>query len=750
MFFTKITSMKPENSTSTNVVDINLSQSEKELIIEILKREPNSLELEIFSRLWSEHASYKNSLKWLQKLPRGGENVVVKAGDESAGAVKIGEDYVCVLKIESHNHPCSIQPRLGAYAGLSVVNRDVISMGAKPVAYMNALRFGEDNRDTARWLSSEVFKGIKDFEKQMRVPVVGGELFFDQGYNSSPVINNMTVGVVKKDHILSGSASGKNHVIVIVGALTGKEGVDSDAFVADFISEKRHSDFSYQQLVDSKVEKSLSDAVKVLSNKRLVDGIESVGSGGIVGTISEMAARGKSAVNLWCHKIPVLDEESTDREKLMSETWGRILLCVNKDKLTDVFAVLQPKQLASEVIGEVIEGDTLFCYENDNLIAQIPVDYVGLGGKAPIYDREIQEPQENLIKETLMEDIAEPDFYPKVVLEMLKSLNSVSKSYLFSMFDKSFRTDSLNFKYPSDASFVYVKEIDKTLALTIDSNSYYAEADPYIGTQIAVAEAARNIICAGGVPLAVTDCLNFGNPYDPEVFWQFTKSVEGLTDACNRFNIPVVSGNVSFYNQRSVEGRLKAISPAAVIGMLGIVESKEHHTMIPFKHKGDMIFLIGISRNDINGSEYINFYHNLKSHAAPYFDIDEEIEVQEVIKGLIRNNLVRSVHDVSSGGLFFNLLESAAPLDFGFDITSDAEVRKDAFLFGESQSRVVVSVSPEMQDEFVDFMLEKEVPFSALGHVTKGEIRIDDESYGFITKLKVKYKGRFKEWLDNV
>ncbi len=742
--------MKPDTNTSMNAVDINLSPSEIELITEILKREPNSLELEIFSRLWSEHASYKNSLKWLQKLPRSGENVVVKAGDESAGAVKIGGNYVCVLKMESHNHPCSIQPRLGAYAGLSVVNRDVISMGAKSIAYMNALRFGEESRDTARWLSSEVFNGIKDFEQQMKVPVVGGELFFDQGYNSSPVINNMTVGIVKKDHILSGSASGDNHVIVIVGALTGKEGVDSDAFVADFISEKQTNTFSYQQLVDSKIEKSLSDAVKILSKKGLVDGIESIGSGGIVGTISEMAARGKSGVNLWCNKIPVLDEDASDREKLMSETWGRILLCVNKDKLPDLFAVLQPKQLASEVIGEVIEGDTLFCHGNDNVIAEIPVDYVGLGGKAPIYERDIQEPQENLIKETLIDDIVEPGFYPKVVIEMLKNLNSVSKSYLFSLFDKSFREDSLNIKYPSDASFVYVKEIDKTLALTIDCNSYYAEADPYIGTQIAVAEAARNIICAGGVPLAVTDCLNFGNPYDPEVFWQFTKSVEGLSDACKRFNIPVVSGNVSFYNQRSVEGRLKAISPTAVVGMLGIVGDKAHHTTIPFKHKGDMIFLIGISRNDINASEYINNYHKLKSHAAPYFDLNEEMEVQEVIKGLIRKNLVRSVHDVSSGGLFFNLLESAAPLNFGFDITSDAEVRKDAFLFGESQSRVVVSVSPEKQDDFVDFMVEKDVPFSALGHVTKGEIRIDDESYGYITKLKVKFEGRFKEWLEDI
>ncbi len=734
---------------TNNTLDVNLTQSELELVAEILKREPNELELEVFSHLWTEHASYKNSLKWLQKIPRNGENVVVKAGDESAGAVDIGNDYVCVLKIESHNQPCCIQPRLGAFTGLSVVNRDIISMGAEPVAYMNALRFGEDGRDTARWLASEVFDGVKDFEHQMKVPVVGGELFFDQGYNSNPVVNNMTVGVAKRKNLLSGSADGKDSVIVIVGTLTGTEGMDGDAFVADIISEKDNDVFSYNQVVDSRIEKTLSDVVKVINKKRLVTGVEAIGSGGIVGAISEMAARGKSAVNLWCHKIPVQDEVLSDREKLLSETWGRILLCVSKDKIDDLFAVLQPRQLAFAIIGEVIEGDSLFCYKENSLIAQIPVNYVGLGGKAPIYDREIQEPEGNFIKELKIEDVSEPDHYPNVIFKMLESLNIVSRTHLSELFDKSIRAESLNQKFPSDASFVYVKEIDKTLALTVDCNSYYVEADPYMGTQIAVAEAARNIICGGGIPLAVTDCLNFGNPYDPEVFWQFTKAVEGMTEACNKLNIPVVSGNVSFYNQRSVEGRLKAISPTPVIGMLGIVESKEHHAVIPFKHKGDMIFLIGKSRNDINASEYLNFYHKLKSHAAPYFNMEEELEVQDVVKGLIRNNLVRSVHDVSTGGLFFNLLESAAPMDFGFDITSDAEIRKDAFLFGESQSKVVVSVSPEKQDDFVDFMLENEITFSALGHVTKGEIRIDDESFGFIAELKEKFENRLKEWLEN-
>ncbi|WP_235208135.1 AIR synthase related protein [Saccharicrinis fermentans] len=436
------------------------------------------------------------------------------------------------------------------------------------------------------------------------------------------------------------------------------------------------------------------------------------------------------------------------REVLLSESWGRMLLCIDPENITRVSELLQPMQLSFAQIGVVVKGEFLQCKEGTNTIAQIPVSYVGLGGKAPIYEREVLEPEKNKIKELKIEDIPEPDHYQKVVHKMMTNLNLVSKEYLTQIFDQSAQQDSVSNQFPSDASFVSIEETNKKLALTVDCNSNYVEADPYVGAQIAVAEAARNIICGGGVPLAVTDCLNYGNPYDPEVFWQFTRSVEGLSEACKRFNTPVVSGNVSFYNQRSVEGRLTPITPCPVVGMVGTVDSIDHHTVLSYKSKGDMIFLIGQSRDDINASEYLNFYHQKKSHAAPYFDIDEELEVQELVKQVIRKDLVRSVHDVSSGGLFFNLLESGIPLGFGFDITTDAEVRKDAFLFGEAQSRIVVSVAPEKQDDFVDFMLETGAVFSVLGHVTKGEIRIDDETFGYVEDYKKKFAGYLKSWMD--
>lgn len=728
--------------------NLNLSQSELELISEILKRKPNPFELDIFSRLWSEHASYKNSLKWLGKLPKTGERVIVGAGDESAGAIDIGDGYVCVFKIESHNHPCSFQPRLGALTGLRIVNRDVFSMGAKPVAFLDSLRFGHRERDTTRWLFTEVIKGIQDFEESMGVPVIGGEIYFDYGFNSNPIVNNMTVGIAKKEDLISGIATGEGNILLLVGSLTGRDGIDNDAFAADFITKNGADLFSYDQMMDSTIEKSLLEAVKVLNEQKMVVGIQAVGAGGIIGAATEMAARGDSGIQLDSTKIPVRDKNMSDREKLLSETWGRMLVCVKKENLSKVSELLQPIHLAFAQIGEVIEGENLLCKNDGGLLAQIPVSYVGLGGKAPIYEREIREPAENRIKELKISDVPEPDHYPEVVEKMMTSLNLVSKVFLTESFDQSLLPDSLSNKFPSDSAYIYIEGADKTLALTVDCNAYYVEADPYVGTQIAVAEAARNIICGGGTPLAVTDCLNYGNPYDPEVFWQFTQSIEGLSDACKKFNTPVISGNVSFYNQRSVEGRLTEISPCPVIGMVGIVESKDHHTVLSYKHKGDMIFLIGKSRNDINASEYLNHYHSKKSHATPYFDIEEELEIHEVIKQLIRKYLVRSVHDISSGGLFFNLLESSLPLNFGFDITTDAEIRKDAFLFGESQSRIVVSVSPEKQDAFVDFMLETGGAFSVLGHVTKGEIRIDDESFGYITDLKDQFSGYLKKWLE--
>ncbi|MBN2167194.1 MAG: phosphoribosylformylglycinamidine synthase subunit PurL [Marinilabiliaceae bacterium] len=725
---------------------LNLSQDEYQQIQKILGRNPNNLELEIFSVLWSEHACYKNSLKWIKLLDKKHDRVIVPLGQESAGAVDIGDGLACVLKVESHNHPCAVQPRLGTSAGLRVVTRDIISMGAKPLAVLNSLRFGDGTRDTARWLFEEVVKGLNDFEKGFGIPVIGGEVAFKTGYNSSPVVNNMVVGVCESDRLISGKANGVGTQIAIMGALTGNDGVDHDSFFIDLHLMLETKGVSLEKLRDVTVEKDLYKTIQVLNSKELIVGLQTIGSQGLVGAASEMAARGRVGMSIQLDNVP--EREPIDsRDKLFSETWGRVLIAFDKKNADAIIKVAATHQLSFEIIGETVEGQNLSCFEGNNKIVEIPVFEVGFGCKTPLCDRDYIEP-DNHKAPIGISVFDEPDHYPNVAKKMVLGLNIASKKWLIDKFDKTIRKESSCHVYPSDAAFVNIEGTDKSLALTMDCNSNYMKADPYIGAQLAIAEASRNIICAGGNPVGITDCLNFGSPYDKTVFWQFIMSVRGIEKASETYNIPVVSGNVSFYNQRSEAGLVVPIIPTPVIGMVGVVESKHHHVTLSFKHKGDMIFLIGRSHEDINGSEYLSVIHKTEPEFPPFYHEDEELALQKVLKDLVKTDLVRSVHDVSSGGLFISLLESSIPLEFGFDITTDAEIRKDAFLFGESQSRVIVSVAPGKQDDFVDFLMEKDIPFSILGHVTKGEIRVDDESYGFIGELKELFEKRIENWVN--
>lgn len=725
----------------------NLSSGEFERIQQILGRKPNLLELELFSILWSEHASYKNSLKWLELLPRKGENVVIEAGKESAGAVDIGNGLVCVFKLESHNHPCAVQPRLGASTGLRVVTRDVFSLGARPLAFLNSLRFGDGERDTARWLFDEVVNGLADFEKGFGIPVVGGEVFFCNAFNSSPIVNNMVIGVARKEELLSAVAKGEGNQIAIVGVSTGSEGIDGDAFAADLISDTDTKGIAVDYLKNVEVEVKLSKLIHKLIQKKLLIGVQPIGAQGIAGAVTEMAARGNAGVLLRTDKVPLRDPDLSPRDILVSETWGRMLLCFTPENTEKVKKLALEQGVDFGVIGEVTNDEQFSLYEGDLLLASLPVKYLGLGGKAPVYDPAFDE-DISLTGDCQVEAFPEPDHYPKVVKQMINSLNLASKKYLSKKFSRSLRAEDTSSKYPSDASIIEIEAGGQALVATIDCNPGYLQVDPFKGAQIAVAEAVRNIVCAGGKPLAISDCLNFGNPNDPKAYGAFVASVKGIAEACKLYGIPVISGNVSFYNQRSVDGQILPVVPSPIIGMVGSLKKAEQHTTLSFKHKGDMIFLIGRSRNDINGSEYLRLVHKAEVSQPPVYLPEEEQELHQVVAGMIDKGLVRSVHDVSNGGLFFTLLESAVPLGFGFDITSDAEIRKDAFLFGESQSRVVVSVSPAKQDLFVDYMVEQEFPFSILGHVTKGEIRIDDESFGFVDDYAKLFESRLREWVE--
>lgn len=729
--------------------ELGINHEEFEMIKGILGRVPNYTELSIFSVMWSEHASYKNSIKWLKTLPRKGKHTLVEAGEENAGMVDIGEGWACVFKIESHNHPSAVEPYQGAATGVGGINRDIFTMGARPVAQLNSLRFGDISLDRTKWLLKGVVKGIGDYGNAFGVAVAGGEVAFDECYNANPLINAMSVGIMRKGQMISATSKGAGNPVYIVGSSTGKDGIHGATFASADLHENSADDIPSVQVGDPFQEKLLLEASLELKKTGVIVGMQDMGAAGIICSTSEMSARGNHGMKIDLDKVPLRQNNMEAWEILLSESQERMLVVVEKGKEQVVENLFKKWDLHCAIIGEVIAEDMLYFNMNDRLVAKVPASHLVLGGGAPVYDRSYKEPHYfNELKKFNIEDVPEPEDMKEIALFMINQPNIASKKWVIEQYDTMVGTTNMSTNFPSDAGIVNVKRTNIALALTCDCNSRYVYADPETGTMIAVAEAARNIVCSGAEPIAITNCLNFGNPYNPEVYWQFVGAIKGMGKACEKFQTPVTGGNVSFYNQTAIGNKIEPVYPTPTIGMLGIMKNKNHHMTMAFKAKGCMIFLIGESKNDISSSEYLNAFHKIKKSPAPYFDLETEHKLHKVISELIRLNLIRSAHDVSDGGLFVTLLESAMPRNFGFDITSDAEVRRDAFLFGESQGRVVVSVSQSKETAFIDFMLEQKFPFSALGHVTKGEIRVDDTSFGFVKDLKKIYETALEKLIE--
>ncbi|RLD34621.1 MAG: phosphoribosylformylglycinamidine synthase subunit PurL [Bacteroidetes bacterium] len=720
---------------------LGLIHEEFDKIKEILGRTPNFTEISIYSVMWSEHASYKNSIKWLKTLPREGAYILAAAGEENAGLVDIENGLACAFKIESHNHPCAVEPYQGAATGVGGINRDIFTMGARPIAQLNSLRFGDLNIERTKWLMKGVVKGIGDYGNSFGVPVVGGEVYFNESYNTNPLVNAMSVGIMKKGEMISAIAKGKGNPVYIVGSSTGKDGIHGATFASADITENSAEDLPSVQVGDPFQEKLLLEATLELNKTGAVVGMQDMGAAGIICSTSEMSEKGGHGMRIDLGKVPLRQQNMEPWEILLSESQERMLIVVEKGREKEVEAVFEKWDLNCKIIGEVIKEDRLYFYKEEKLYADVPASTLVLGGGAPVYDREYTEPayyQES--KKFSIDNIPEPENLREIAKVLVKNPNIASKRWVYEQYDTMVGTGNMSTNFPSDAGLVNVKGTRSALALTVDCNSRYVLADPFIGTQIAVAEASRNIVCSGGEPLAITNCLNFGNPYNPEVFWQFVNSVKGMAKACKKFGTPVTGGNVSFYNQTSIDGKVVPVYPTPTIGMLGLLKEKNNQMTMAFKRKGTMIYLIGKSRNDISSSEYLASFHHIEKSPPPYFDLDEEYKVQAAVSSLIKFSLVLSAHDISEGGLYISLIESGIPKCLGFDITTDAEVRRDAFLFGEAQGRVVVSVSTTRETEFIDFMLKQNIPFSALGHITKGEVRVDDVSYGFICDLTKDYK----------
>jgi len=726
-----------ELTTVDTAKDLGVLPEEFERIKEILGRTPNFTELSIFSVMWSEHCSYKNSIKWLKTLPRDGSRMLAKAGEENAGLVDLGDGIGCAFKIESHNHPSALEPYQGAATGVGGINRDIFTMGARPIAQLNSLRFGDLNIDRTKWLVKGVVKGIGDYGNAFGIPTVGGELFFDECYNVNPLVNAMSAGIVKAGETVSATSYGVGNPVYIVGSSTGKDGIHGAAFASKDITEDSVNDLPAVQVGDPFQEKLLLEATLEVIKTGAVVGMQDMGAAGIICSNSEMSAKGEHGMRIDLDKVPIRQENMKPYEILLSESQERMLIVVYKGREADVQAVFDKWDLNCVQIGEVTDTKRLEYYMHGELVADVPADDLVLGGGAPVYDREYREPayyQENLKFD--INQVPVPENLKDVAEHLISHPNIASKRWVTDQYDSMVGTATMTTNRPSDAAIVAVKGTNKAIALTVDCNSRYVYADPKKGTSIAVAEAARNITCAGGEPVAITNCLNFGNPYVPEVYWQFVQAIKGMGEACTKFDTPVTGGNVSFYNQSSDEG---PVFPTPTIGMLGVLDDASTIMTADFKQPGDLIYLIGESVNDIASSQYLASYHKISASPAPYFDLEKEYATHQVIKALIREQVLQSAHDVADGGLFIALVESALPFKHGFKIESDDSIRKDAFLFGEAQGRVVVSISPENQQRFVEMMATSEIEFSLLGTVEEGYLTVDEESFGHITDIKLVY-----------
>ncbi len=723
-------------ATVETAKEIGLLPEEFNKIIEILGRTPNYTELSIFSVMWSEHASYKNSIKWLKTLPRSGKQLLVDAGQENAGMVDVGDGMACVFKIESHNHPCAVEPYQGAATGVGGINRDIFTMGARPVAQLNSLRFGDIDKDRTKWLLKGVVKGIGDYGNAFGVPVVGGEVNFDDCYYSNPLVNAMSVGLMKTTNLVSAISKGVGNPVYIVGSSTGKDGIHGATFASADITEDSADDIPSIQVGDPFQEKLLLEATLEVIKTGAVVGMQDMGAAGIICSTSEMSEKGGHGMKINLDQVPLRQKNMEPFEILLSESQERMLIVVEKGKEKLIEDVFDKWDLNCAIIGEVTEGDRLHFYMNNEIVADVPAPYLVLGGGAPVYDREYTEPAYyQKAKEFDINSIPEQQDLKKIALHLASHPNIASKKWIYEQYDTMVGTKNMGTNKPADAAIVNIKGTNRALAMTTDCISRYVYVDPQIGTEIAVSEAARNIACAGGKPLAITNCLNFGNPYNPEVYWQFVGAIKGMGNACKKFDTPVTGGNVSFYNQAQIGNTIEPVYPTPTIGMIGLLDKSKRMTL-DFKKKYDLIYLLGSSQDDINSSQYLYSYHNVKLSPAPYFNLDEEHKLQQLLLSLISHKYISSAHDVSDGGLFITLLESAMHRNLGFDILTESEIREDAFLFGEAQGRAVVSVDASMEMDFIDFMRSIKFPFSVLGKVTKGDILIDDIKFGHVSDFK--------------
>lgn len=707
-------------------IEHGLTGEEFERLLKILGRIPTFTELGIFSVMWSEHCSYKNSIKLLKTLPRSGGKLLVDAGEENAGLVDIGDGLAVAFKIESHNHPSAVEPYQGAATGVGGIMRDIFTMGARPIASLDSLRFGSLDDARTRYLFDGVVRGIGDYGNCLGIPTVAGEVYFDECYQDNPLVNAMSVGLVKTEHVASAVAKGKGNAVMIVGSSTGRDGIHGATFASEEISEKSEAKRPSVQVGDPFTEKLLLEAsLEIIKNGWLI-GIQDMGAAGISCSTSEMSAKGESGMKINLDKVPLREKGMTAYEIMLSESQERMLVVVKKGFEEKVKKVFEKWDLHCEIVGEVTNDGLLHINYQGEEKAVLPAYELVLGGGAPVYSRESNEP--SYLKGTRSFDfrtLHEPEKLTEVFKKVFASPNIVSKKWVYEQYDSMVRTNTI-VGPGCDAAVIHIKDTDKALAMKTDCNSRYVYLNPKEGTKIAVAESARNIVCSGGIPLAITNCLNFGNPYKPENYWQFSQAIEGMGDACRFFDTPVTGGNVSFYN----ESPNAAVYPTPTIGMVGLVEKLSNITTSFFKSTGDFIYVLGEDYEEIGGSEYLKVIHNKVAGECPRINLHVEKKLHESLQQLIKNNLIRSAHDVSEGGVICALAECCVINEenlIGAEVNFPIKTRKDFSLFSESQSRVIISVRKEDQNKLEELLAKNSQHFLFIGQTTEKKFKVNDE-----------------------
>lgn len=688
--------------------EMGLTDAEFERITEILGRLPNYVETGLYSVMWSEHCSYKNSKPVLRRFPTKGDRVLQGPG-EGAGIVDIGDGQAVVFKIESHNHPSAIEPYQGAATGVGGIIRDVFSMGARPIALLNSLRFGSLKNPKVKYLFENVVAGIAGYGNCIGIPTVGGEVVFEDAYEGNPLVNAMCVGLINHDQIQKGVAKGVGNRVIYVGASTGRDGIHGATFASEELNDSSEDKRPSVQVGDPFMEKLLLEACLELIEQGLVEGIQDMGAAGLTSSSSEMASKAGNGIILDLDKVPQREPDMTPYEMMLSESQERMLLVAKAVNLPRIKEILDKWGLLSAVIGEVTDDKRFRLKHKGEWVADLPVD--SLVADAPVYQRESRVPQYYLNHEDAKE-IAERIDYAESLLQLLKSPTIASKEWVYRQYDHMVRTATA-VAPGSDAAVLLIPGTRKALAMTTDGNGRYVYLDPEVGGAIAVAEAARNLVCSGAKPLAITDNLNFGNPEKPEIFWQFEKAADGISAACQALNTPVIGGNVSFYN----ESNGTAIYPTPVVGMVGLIQDLDHITTQGFKNEGDILVLVGETYGELHGSEYQKVILNEISGRPPQLDLEKEKKVQQFTLEAIRSGWVRSAHDLSDGGFAVALAESAISGGIGAKVEWNHDLRGDMALFGESQSRILLSIAPESLGEIKALAERLQVHITPLGVV---------------------------------